>query len=145
MDISAYMAYPVRFMPSDEGGFTVVVSGVDGAISEGRSREEAEVAAVEVIADMAAYYLDEKCPIPPPPQAKDGEELVRIPIVMALKIVLRNEMLSQNVTQKELSRRLGVSAQSLWQTLDLSRTRTSIDALYDAFCALGKKLVFSVA
>ena len=144
MDIRAFMAYPVRFIPSDEGGFTVVVSGVEGAISEGDTRKEAERAAIDVIADMANFYLDEKRPIPPAPQPKADEELVRIPLVMAIKIVLRNEMLSQNVSQRELARRLGVSAQLLSQTLDLARTRTSIDALDEACRALGKRLSVAV-
>lgn len=140
MDIRAYMAYPVRFISSDEGGFTVVVSGIEGAISEGSTKKEAEQAAIDVIADMANYYLDEKRQIPPAPTLKKGEELVELPIVMAVKIILRNEMLNQNVSQRELARRLGMSAQLLGQTLDLTRVRTSIDTLSTALRALGKRL-----
>lgn len=144
MDICAYIAYPVRFIPSEEGGYTVVVSGVDGAISEGATRKKAEQAVIDVIADMANYYLDEKKQIPPAPLQREGEELVRIPIVMALKIVLRNEMLALGISQRELAKRLGISTQLLNQTLDLARTRTSIDSLDACFQAIGKKLSIAI-
>lgn len=144
MDIRAFMVYPVRFIPSEEGGYTVVVSGIEGAISEGATKKRAKQAVIDVIADMANFYLDEKRPIPPAPNPKTGEELVVLPIVMALKIILRNEMLHQNVTQRALARRMGMSAQLLGQTIDLTRTRTSIDTLACVFEALGKKLSLSV-
>lgn len=138
------MAYPVRFIPSEEGGYTVVVSGVDGAISEGETRKKAEQAVIDVIADMANYYLDEKKQIPPAPLPREGEELVRIPIVMALKIILRNEMLALGISQRELAKRLGMSSQLLNQTLDLVRTRTSIDSLDACFQAIGKQLSIAI-
>ena len=144
MDIKDFMAYPARFEPAEEGGFTVIVSGIDGAISEGDDMKGAKKAAVAVIADMANYLLDEKRPIPPAPAPTKGEMMVHLPIVMALKLVLRNEMLAQKVSLSELARRMGMSAQLLGQTLDLTRTRTSIDALDSAFRAIGKTLKMSV-
>ena len=135
MDVMAYAAYPARFEPSDEGGFTVLVSGIEGAVTEGDSREEAFK--VTVIADMANYYLDEKRTIPPAPERKEGEELVRLPLVMALKIAIRNEMLERSVSQRELAKKLGVSPQLISQTLDLSRTRTSLDSLDSVARAMG--------
>lgn len=138
------MAYPVRFISSDEGGYTVVVSGIEGAISEGSTKKEAEQAAIDVIADMANFYLDEKRPIPPAPSPKDDEELVMIPMTVALKIVLRNEMLRQKINKSELARRMGMSSQLLGQTIDLTRTRTSIDTLSCAFEAIGKRLSVNV-
>lgn len=144
MDVIAYAAYPAKFEPADEGGFTVLVSGIAGAITEGDSKEEAVRAAVSVIADMANFYLDEKRAIPPAPPKKPGEELVRLPLVMALKIALRNEMLERGLTQRELARRLGMSPQLLSQTLDLSRTRTSIDALDAVAGAMGFSMQISL-
>lgn len=145
MDVMAYAAYPARFEPSDEGGFTVLVSGIEGAITEGNSREEAFKSAVSVIADMANYYLDEKRTIPPAPERKEGEELVRLPLVMALKIAIRNEMLERSVTQRGLAKKLGVSPQLISQTLDLSRTRTSLDSLDSVARAMGMFVRVSLA
>lgn len=140
MNLCAYWAYPVRFIPAKEGGYTVIVSGIEGAITEGDDKETAEKSAVSVIADVANYYFDEKKMIPPAPGKKDDEELVRLPFAMALKIALRNELIEQKLSQSELARRLGMSAQLLSQTLDLARTRTSIDVLINAFEAIGKKI-----
>lgn len=144
MDVMAYAAYPAKFEPSDEGVYTVLVSGIDGAITEGNSKEEAVRAAVSVIADMANFYLDEKRAIPPAPPKRPGEELVRLPLVMALKIAIRNEMLERRLTQRELARRLDMSPQLIHQTLDLCRVRTSLDSLDAVAGAMGLSMQISL-
>ena len=144
MNFKDYSAYPAEFIAAPEGGFTVVVSGIDGAITEGDTKEEALKNAVAVIADMANYYLDEKKPIPPAPAAKDGEELVELPFVMTLKLIIRNIMLEKGISQNALSKILGCSPQLVWQSLDLTRTRTSMDSLIRYLEALGVELEVSL-
>ena len=144
MDISGYMAYPVKFIPSDEGGFTVILSGLGGVISEGDTKEEAISMIIDAFAGMADYCLDKKKIIEPAPAPKDDEELVPIPLVLALKIVLRNEMIREGITQRELGSRLGMSPQLASQTFNLCRPRTNVDTLLKAFRAIGKEVRISI-
>ncbi|MBQ1872382.1 MAG: type II toxin-antitoxin system HicB family antitoxin [Succinivibrionaceae bacterium] len=145
MDISGYMAYPVKFIPWDKGnGFTVMLSGVSGVISEGNTKEEAIRMIIDAFALMADVYLGEKKIINPAPKPKDGEELVSIPLVLALKIILRNEMIREGITQRELGSRLGMSPQLASQTFNLCRPRTNVDTLLKAFRAIGKEVRISI-
>jgi predicted RNase H-like HicB family nuclease len=43
------MDFPVRLVPEDDGGFSVVVPGLPGCVSQGESREEALVNIKEAI------------------------------------------------------------------------------------------------
>ena len=145
MNFTDFSAYPATFISSPEGGFTVKVSGIEGAISEGDTKEEAIRNAVSAIADMANYYLDEKRAIPPAPAVKAGEELIELPFVMVLKLLIRNLVLEKGVSQKALAQAVGSSPQLISQSLDLTRTRTSVDSLIGYFGALGYALRVSVA
>ena len=137
MNFKDFTSYPATFISAPEGGFTVKVSGIDGVISEGDTKEEAIRNAVLAVADMANYYLDEKRQIPPAPAAKEGEEMIDLPFVMTMKLVIRNLMLDKGVSQKALASKVGCSAQLVSQSLDLARTRTSVDALLKYLDVLG--------
>ena len=144
MNFKDFSRYPATFIASPEGGFTVKVSGIDGVISEGDTKEEAVRNAIRAIADMANYYLDDKKQIPPAPAAKEGEEMIDLPFGMAMKLVIRNLMLDKGVSQKALASAIGCSAQLVSQSLDLARTRTSVDALLKYLDVLGIQLKISL-
>ena len=144
MNFKDYSAYPATLIVSPEGGFTVKVSGIGGVISEGDSRKEAVKNTLAALADMANYYLDEKQPIPPAPPIREGEEMIELPFVMALKLMIRNLMLEKGISQRALAVSVGSSPQLVAQTLDLARTRTSVDALIAYLRELGMDLEVSL-
>ena len=138
MDISGYLAYPVKFIPWDEGhGFTVILSGLGGVISEGDTKKEAIWMIIDAFSLMADYCLDQNEIIEPAPEPKDDEELVQIPLNMALKIVLRNEMIRQGINAKELSHRLGISHMHTSRILNICLMRTKAELILKALSAIG--------
>ena len=63
--------------------------------------------------------------------------MIDLPFVMTMKLVIRNLMLEKGVSQKALASKVGCSAQLVSQSLDLARTRTSVDALLKYLDVLG--------
>lgn len=138
MDISGYLAYPVEFIPCEEEvGFTVVLSGLGGVISEGDTKEEATSMIIDAFASMADCCLDDNEIIRPAPEPRGNEELVPIPLNIALKIVLRNEMIRQGISTKELSHRLRLSHMHTSRILNICLMKTKADLILKALSAIG--------
>jgi antitoxin HicB len=79
-----------------------------------------------------------------PTKARKGEEVVELPASVAVKVLLLNEMLKENMTPSKLAKKLDTSPQTITRIVDLHHA-TKIDTLADAFKAMGKTLSFSVA
>ena len=67
-----------------------------------------------------------------------GERLVNLPVSIAAKILLLNEMLAQSVTPSELARRLETTRQEN-RLIDLAHA-TKIDRIEEAMSVLGRQL-----
>ena len=65
-------AYPARFTPEREGGFTVTFRDVPEAITHGRSRVEALSLAEEVLELGLSHYVAIKSDLPKPSPARRG-------------------------------------------------------------------------
>lgn len=48
------MTYLIQIVPEEEGGYSVLVPGLPGCVSQGESQEEA----IENIKDAISLYLD---------------------------------------------------------------------------------------
>lgn len=136
MKISDYRKFPYTVTPS-EGAWTIELSGVDGAITEAKTEETIEEWALAVFVDMVEYYLQRRMVIHPAPEPKDGQRILVIPVVTALKVMLRSAMNERGISRSELARRMGTTSQSVVQSLALSKKATSIETLFKAFEAIG--------
>lgn len=137
------MNYPATFIQED-GGYTVTFRDIPEAITQGDSYEEAVEMAEDALATAMEFYFEDNRPVPLPSQALDGEVMVELPLSVWSKVLLLNEMLAQHVSQAELAKRLGVKPQQVTRIVNLEHT-TKIDTLVEAFKALGKRPVFSLA
>jgi antitoxin HicB len=137
------MNYPATFIQED-GGYTVTFRDIPEAITQGDSYEEAALMAQDALATAMEFYFEDNRPVPLPSQPLDGEVMVELPLSVWSKVLLLNEMLSQHVSQAELAKRLGVKPQQVTRIVNLEHT-TKIDTLVEAFKALGKRPVFSLA
>jgi len=117
---------------------------VPGTITDGRNQEEALAEALDALETKFDYFLEEKLPVPLPSKVKRGQPFVTVPANLAVKVLLHNEMLAQNVRPAELARRLHLPRQEMTRLLDPA-TNTKLDLIAKAFVALGKSLAFSVA
>lgn len=138
------MKYPASFTPDPDGGYVVTFRDIPEAITQGDDDDEAMFMARDVLREAMGIYFDEKRPVPMPSQAQRDERLVDLPISVAAKVLLLNEMLTQKVNASELGRRLGASPQTAARLTDLEHA-TKIDQIDAALQALGKRLAVSLA
>ena len=137
------MKYPATFTP-DTGGFVVTFHDIPEAITQGDDEAEALTMARDVLIASMEVYFDEKRPVPAPSAPRKGDRLIALPASIAVKVLLLNQMLEQNVIPSELARRMATTRQEVNRLIDLKHT-TRIDRIEDAMAALGRELELSVA
>lgn len=138
------MRYPALFQAEPDGGFSVTFRDIPEAITQGDTIEEARAMAADALLTALDFYFEDSRPVPKASKAKAGEELVEIPPSAWAKVLLLNEMATQQVRPAELARRLNTSPQEVNRLVNLKHV-TKIDALAAALSALGKRLEVKVA
>ncbi|NKI68201.1 type II toxin-antitoxin system HicB family antitoxin [Collimonas pratensis] len=139
------MKYPAAFTPDQEaGGFVVTFRDIREAITQG----DTEVEALEMAADgrltAMDFYFEDKRQVPLPSKAKKGERFIQLPLSVAAKVLLLNEMLEQQIRPTDLALRMDTTKQEVNRPIDLRHT-TKIDRISEAMNALGKQIELSVA
>lgn len=114
------------------------------ALTSGATKKEAIEMAIDALATAMEFYVEDRRRVPMPSKARRGEEIVDLSASIAVKVLLLNEMLKENVTPSKLAKRLDTSPQAVTRIVDL-RHATKIDTLAEAFKAIGKTLTFTVA
>lgn len=136
------MKYPATFTEED-GGYVVTFRDIPEAITQGDDEADALAMAKDVLIAAMEVYFDEKRQVPTPSAAQRGDRLITLPASIAVKVLLLNEMLAQQVIPSELARRMDTTRQEVNRLIDLKHT-TKIDRIEDAMSALGKELELSV-
>lgn len=139
------MQYPASFEPDTEaGGYVVTFRDIPEAATQGDDDAEAMAMAEEVLISAIEFYLEQKRPVPAPSKAKRGERFVSIPVGVAAKVLLLNEMLAQGIGTTELARRMGTIPQNVNRLIDVRHT-SKLESIEKAIEALGKRLELSLA
>lgn len=137
--------YPAKFEPDkDSGGFVVTFRDIPEAITQGDTLEEAREAAADALVTAMDFYFEDSRTVPGPSKAKKGEEVVELPLSVAAKVLLLNEMVHQKVRHSDLARLMDVRSQEVTRIMDLKHS-TKIDTLAQAFAAIGKRLNLQVS
>lgn len=137
------MQYPATFVQEDDG-YIVTFRDIPEALTQGDTYEEAVEMAQDALATAMDFYFEDNRPVPMPSNAKKGDVLIELPLSVWSKVLLLNEMLAQHVSQADLAKRMGIKPQQVTRIVNLEHA-TKIDTLVDAFKALGKKPMFSLA
>jgi antitoxin HicB len=132
------MKYPAALTP-DAGGYAVTFRDIPEAMTQGDDHAEAMFMAREILCEAIRVYFDEKRPVPLPSPPRKGERLVDLPISVAAKVLLLNEMLTQAVTTAELARRLDTNRQEVNRLINPAHA-SKIDRIEEAMKALGREL-----
>jgi antitoxin HicB len=135
--------YPARFQ-KERDGYVVTFRDIPEALTSGATKKEAMEMAADALATSMEFYFEDRRQVPMPTKARKGEEVVELPASVAVKVLLLNEMLKENMTPSKLAKKLDTSPQTITRIVDLHHA-TKIDTLADAFKAMGKTLSFSVA
>lgn len=136
------MFYPAQFEKTD-GGYSVTFKDIPEAITFGDSYDDAIAMAEDALATAMEFYFEDKRLVPPPSALQSGDVAIRLSASIAVKVLLLNEMVKQNISQVELANRLHVKRQTVGRMVDIKHT-TKIDAIADALTALGKELRISI-
>lgn len=139
MKLNDYLHYPIALYKDELGMFVVTCPSVPECITQGKTEKECIDMALDALL-LLASGIGEFGWVFPPSNGEKADLVVDIPPILALKIMLRNAMLKEKVKPTALAKKLGVSPQSLSQTLSMSRRSTKFDALFQAFEALGAPL-----
>jgi antitoxin HicB len=132
------MKYQVE-MKRDGKFYLVTFPDIPEAITQGKSLAEARAAARDALVTALDFYFDDGREVPKPGKAKAGQETVSLPVSVAAKVLVLNEMLRQNVRPADLARRMRTTPQEITRLTNLKHT-SKIDGLASAMEALGKKL-----
>lgn len=135
--------YPVNLRK--DGKFIVVsFPDIPEAHTCGLDRAEALAMAKEALEVAMDFYFEDQRPVPAPSRPKRGQAVVELPVSVAAKVLLLNEMLRQKVRPIELARRIGTTKQEVNRLTDLKHA-TKIDRIDAALRALGKRLTVDAA
>lgn len=135
--------FPALFAPED-GGYVVTFRDIPEAITQGASLEEARAAALDALVTAMDFYLEDGRTVPAASEPAEGEDVVSLPLSVAAKVLLLNEMVSQRLRPADLARQMGVLPQEVTRIMDLQH-QTRIDTLAKAFKAVGRTLDLQVA
>jgi antitoxin HicB len=138
------MQYPARLKSQEEGGYVVTFPDIPEAITQGEDVEDALRHAADALESALDFYFEDRRSVPLPSKPKRGQYLVELPVSVAAKVLLLNEMLRQKVKPAELARRLGTTPQEVNRLTNL-RHATKIDRVDSALRALGKRLIVKAA
>lgn len=136
------MKYFAQLTP-DDGQFTVTFRDIPEAITFGSTIEEALDMAQNALETAMEFYFEDMRQVPTPSAGVSGEYAIELPISMASKVLLLNEMVAQKVKPVDLARKLGTTRQEVNRMTNLHHA-TKIDTVASALKALGKELSVSV-
>ena len=139
------MKFPVNLTPDKaDSGFVVTFPDIPEAITQGDTVEEALAMAQEALETALEFYFEDKRAVPVPSKAKRGQSVIELPASLSAKVLLLNEMVTQNIRPAELARRLNTTPQEVNRLTNLRHT-TRIDGIAAALQAMGRHLEISVA
>lgn len=136
------LAYPVALRELPD---TVLVSfpDVPEALTEGETVEDAMREASDCLVAALGGYVQAGQPIPVPSE-RPSAPLVRLPALVAAKVVLYQTMLGRTEGKAGLAERIGLTESALERLVDLDH-RSPIDQVEDALHALGLSLRIEVS
>ncbi|MEQ1529740.1 MAG: type II toxin-antitoxin system HicB family antitoxin [Methylococcales bacterium] len=136
------MRYPVTIEP-DGNFFLVTFTDIPEAITQGSTHAEALEMAKDALETALDFYFEDQRKVPTASKPKKGQELVELNPSLWAKVLLLNEMLSQQLRPADLAKRLHVRPQEVTRLMDIKHS-TKIDTIGAAFTAMGKTLDFVV-
>lgn len=137
--------YPVNLAKSDTNqGYVLTCDDIPSVMAFGNSISDVLNAGKMALENAIELYLEDKKLVPVPSKVKRGQHGIELPTSLAAKVLLLNEMITQNVRPAELARMLNTTPQEVNRLTNVRHT-TRIDGITAALQALGKQLQVRVA
>jgi antitoxin HicB len=136
------LQYPAVLEKDDNGTWLVTFPDFDDAVTFGDTREEALTHAVDALETVMIARIKHKLDIPTPSAAR-GKPLVTIPPLTAAKALLYQELREQNVSIRQLAKKLQCEYPVAHRLLDTSR-KTQVNEIARTLQVLGKRVIIGV-
>lgn len=137
--------YPVTIVQNDtDTGYVLTCDDILSVVVHGSNKSEALEKGREALEAAIENYLEEKKLVPVPSRVRRDQHGIELPTSLAAKMLLLNEMITQNVRPAELARLLNTTPQEVNRLTNVRHT-TRIDGITAALQALGKQLHVRVA
>lgn len=133
------LKYPVTLAPDTNGSVLASVPDLPWVNSVGESEGDALRNVIDAIRSALEIYFSERMQVPLPTPPMPGQRTVSLPTLESAKLLLWNEMLSQNLKEADLAQRLNVQAAEITLLFDLNHA-SRLDFVEQAARALGKSL-----
>ncbi|HDR2590994.1 TPA: hypothetical protein QCI16_004488 [Enterobacter ludwigii] len=136
--------YPVKLELDDNTG-AYVVSCRDLPLfnSVGDSVEEALLEASDGLVTAVAIEIEERRPIPTGSEPLEGEYLISLPVLPAMKVALHNAMIETGTRKAELARKLGKNGAQIDRLLDVEHS-SKVETIELALHQLNRNIGVSV-
>lgn len=136
-------AYPAVLEDQGVDGFLVTFPDVPEAITGGDTLVEARANAADALEEAILAYMAMGRAIPAPRAARKGEELIVLDPVTAARAILAQAMVTDQVTNVALAKRLGKSEGAVRRLTD-GATGVKIDTVLAALEAVGRRTALSL-
>jgi antitoxin HicB len=134
-------AYPATLEHETDGRITVTFDGLPGA-TWGDTEAEALTRAEDLLISALSIYVEENRPLPRPSPAR-GRPLIPVAALDAAKLALHDAMLTAQMSNVELGRRLGLDEKQVRRLRDPLH-QSHIGKVEAALRILGKRLEVEV-
>ena len=132
--------YPVLIDEDEDGRYVAKGIDIPEAVTDGKTRDEALRNMSDALgAALAGYTLGGR-PLPKPSRAPAGSYRVPVAPLVAAKLILRQAMNEENISNIELARRLGVSEGAIRRLVNPDHV-SRLDRIVSALRALGHELI----
>ena len=121
-------------------GYNVTFPDIPEALTCGNTWEEAIEMAEDCLGVALWIYVKDNLDLPKPSPVKDGEVLVSVQLIDAIKLILYTAMREQGITNEDLASRLSMSVEAVQKLVNI-RYRTHVSHLERALRAVGRALV----
>lgn len=138
-------SYPVKLERDDATGqYVVTCRDLPLMASVGESVEDALVEAVEGIVSAIAIEIEERRPVPQASAPENGEYVVNVPVLVAMKVALHNAMIETGTRKAELARKLGQKGPQIDRLLDVEHS-SKVEMVELALHQLNRNVELSVS
>lgn len=131
--------YAVKITQDAEtGAFEVSCRDLPLLHSVGDTVEEALLEAEDGIITAISLEMDLRRPVPAATAPQEGEHIVILPVLVAMKAALYNAMIETGTRKVDLARRLGVNGPQVDRLLDVEHS-SKVEKVEFALAQLGRK------
>ena len=136
--------YPAVFRKDEDGRFVVRFPDLPGAVTDGANAQEAMEEAIDCLGSYISVSMHGKEVIPVASVPTARQRVIPVPLWIAPKFALYQEMRAQGVSNRELARRLGVTEAVVRRMLNPNHA-SKPGKIELALAALNKRVELGVA